>query len=413
MGQSLSIVWEDLLRLFQQRREVLDANANFHEKKGACLGSMSALEVACRDTMIPNDVDSIQDYLNKFKQLRIEMLASVMVALKEGNGLLSKLRGSADCENLDSRPDDIKIEIKKAVLQVEAWLEELHDRRNSLEQSWQLRKIQLDQCLALAILNRDLLELRNTLNSYRLTVEDSMTQFESETDVKHLLEAFSGFKQDALTLRDKALRITRSTEKISTVGGFAGDEASADAYAFLNDCNEHLELVDSRENLLQEIKEFFTKAEICLSILQKLEIEINTTNELSSPKEIIKFQSRTLAELVNITDKPLTLGYNLLNKLGKTNPEAKPIENILIEIENRKIFLNQICSAKNDQIMKISEALNTYLEQHNDILAWLVSVNKAFLPSNNSIGKNLDDSQIFLRIHRELLSDLEVLNNCF
>lgn len=410
MGQSLNIVWQDLLQLFQQRREVLDANANFHEKMGACIGTMSALEVACTDTMVPNSIEPIQDYLIKFKQLRIEMLAAVMVALKEGNGLLTKLRELATCGSLESRPDNIKIEIKKALTQVENWLEELHNRRNYLEQAWKFRKIQLEQCLALSILNRDIADLETTLRNYKSAIDTVTIQFESESDVTHLLSIFANFKNDAVNLRDKAVRITRSTEKISSLGGFDGNEASAKAYAFLGECTEHLEHVDNKENLFIEIKEFFTKGEKCLSILEKLEIEMSTANELSSPKEIIKLQSRTIAELANITDEPLALGHKVINRLGPSSPETKPIERIVVEIENRKTYLNSICLKNNDQLLKISETLNAFLERHNNLLAWLVSVNKAFLPSNNSIGKNRDESQAFLRIHRELLTDLEVIN---
>lgn len=39
---------------------------------------------------------------------------------------------------------------------MERWLEELHDRRRTLEVSWQTRKTQLEQCLALALLATDL-----------------------------------------------------------------------------------------------------------------------------------------------------------------------------------------------------------------------------------------------------------------
>lgn len=92
MGQSLSLAWSDVLKLMQQKKHILDLNANFHEKLGICKGKMSALEVACRDTMIPIEIESVQEFLNKFKQLRIEVLASVMVALKEGNELLANLR---------------------------------------------------------------------------------------------------------------------------------------------------------------------------------------------------------------------------------------------------------------------------------------------------------------------------------
>lgn len=46
--------------------------------------------------------------------------------------------------------------ISPAISQVEHWLEDLHDRRRSLEVSWHSRKTQLEQCLALALLTTDL-----------------------------------------------------------------------------------------------------------------------------------------------------------------------------------------------------------------------------------------------------------------
>lgn len=407
MGQSLSILWEDLLLLFQQRREVLDLNANLHEKIGICSGKISALEVACRDTMIPNEIDTVQDFLNKFKQLRIDMLAAVMVALKEGNLLLAKLRETAMCGKLKAQPDNIKIEIKKAATQVERWLEELSDRRNYLEQAWQTRKIQLEQCLALAILTRDILDLEATLETYRTAAQNTVIKMDSEAESDQLLDVFIGFKHNAQKLRDKALRIARSTEKIVSLGGFANDEASARAYAFLSECSEHLEYVDSKEILFSESKEFYGKAGKCLSMLEKIEIEISTTNALSSPKEALKIQSRTLAELANITDEPITLGYAILNKLGRS-VETAAIERLIIEIENRKVCLRKICAANNAELLRITEIINTFWEEYNSILTWLVAT-KAFLPNNNHIGRTVDEVHSFLDIHRQLLADLEVI----
>lgn len=51
-----------------------------------------------------------------------------------------------------------------AILQVETWLEELHDRRRLIEISFKSRKTQLEQCLALALLATDLRDLEDILN---------------------------------------------------------------------------------------------------------------------------------------------------------------------------------------------------------------------------------------------------------
>lgn len=406
MGQSLSIAWEDLLLIFQQRRSVLDSNANFHEKIGACLGKMSALEVACRDTMLPKEIDLIQEFLSKFKQLRIEVLASVMVSLKEGNELLAKLRETAMCGQLESRPDSIKVEIKKSITQVELWLEELHDRRNVLEHAWQTRKIQLEQCLALAILTRDINELENALRVGKQTLDDSIHELDTELDVNRSLDELEGFKADAVAIRDRALKITRSTEKLASLGCFAGDDASTRAYVFLNECTEYLEFIENREHLLSKMKEFFGKAQKTLLALKRLESEaVNIPQDLYGMKQAI---SRIISNIATLTEEPLRLGYNLLDRIGRSNIEAFGVEKTVAEIENRKVYLEELYTQNNNQYLKITESLNEFFENCRDISAWLVSVNKAFLNSNNSMGSTLDEGKTFLKLHHQLLSDLEI-----
>lgn len=410
MGQSLEIIWEDLLRIFQQRREVLDINANFHEKIGICIGKISSLEEACRDTMLPNEIESIQEFLSKFKQLRISVLASVMAALKEGNELLAKLKETALCGNLETRPDSIKVEIKKSLSQVELWLEELHDRRNSLEHSWQTRKLQLEQCLALAILTRDLNDLDQVLQQNKQTLENSNLILDSEINTTNALMELEGFKQDAIALRDRALKITRSTEKLTTLGCLTGDDVSGKAYIFLNDCTEFLEYIDGREQFLVNVKEFFAKAERALSVLKKIESEVTAkTKDTSQSKQtLIALHSRTLNDIHVLTEEPLRLGYVLMDMIGRSNPEAAGIEYTIVEIENIKIYLEELCTANSEHYIKMTEALNTFYENYNSISAWLVSVNKAFLRTNNILGITLDESKNFFQLHHQLLSDLEV-----
>lgn len=410
MGQSLSLAWDDVLKLLNQRKQVLDLNANFHEKIGACRGKMSALEMACRDTMIPIEIDSVHEFLSKFKQLRIEVLASVMTALKEGNELLAKLREIATTGTLDSRPDHITVEVKKSITQVECWLEDLHDRRNSLELAWQTRKQQLEQCLALAIFARDLNDLENILHNRKNTLS-SDTAFnlgDSEDMAKQLLQEYLQLKQDAVSLRDKALKITRATEKLVSTGCFAGDEACAKAYSVLNGCSEYLDLIDYRERLLQDAKEFFNKSQKLLTILEQLEIEVSTTKLPKGSQEAVAIHCKILKDIVGLSEEPLRLGYALLEEVGRANPEASGIKRIVEEIENRKIYLEEICSAYGEQHLKVSESLNIFLEKYNEILSWLVSIAEAFLRTNNSMGSNYQQSKEFHHLHHQLLSDLEV-----
>lgn len=404
MGQSLTIAWLDLLKIFEHRRYVLHVNANFHEKMGICLGKMASLEVACRDTMLPNEIDAIQEFLNKFKQLRIDVLASVMVTLKDGNELLATLRETAMGGQLDARPDSIKVEIKKSLSQVELWLEQLHDRRNELEVAWQTRKTQLEQCLAFAMLIRDINELQQQVRRLKEIYDKRNHQLDSETNAMHAHAEVTAWKSDTIVIRDRALKITRSTEKLSNTCSF-DNNTSNKAYMFLNECTELVEDLDNYEELLIKIAAFYEKAEKTLTTLRQLETESsNLIEEKMNEKYML---TRLINETATLVEEPLRLGYALLDRIGRSNPEAFGIEKTVVEIENRRIYLEEFYSQHNLEYIKTTEILNEFYERCNTISNWLQSVTKAFHISNNSMGICIDDGKQFLQLHHQMLSDLE------
>lgn len=405
MGQSLNIAWQDLCRTFQQCRHVLNINANFHEKIGVCLGKMSALEVACRDTMLPNEIDAIQEFLNKFKQLRIDVLASVMIALKEGNELLAALRETAMGGHCEVRPDSVKVEVKKSIAQVELWLEELHDRRNDLEQAWQSRKTQLEQCLAFAILLRDIGELQQQLQKKKDIFERQEHQLDSESSVSNALAEFEDLKQDATVIRDRALKITRSTEKLSHNSRIGGLNGSNKAYMFLSECTEFLEEIDAREELLIKTNEFYVKANKTLATLRRLETDTTVMSKDSCDKYAL---ARLINDVTALVEEPLRLGYALLDRIGRSNADANGIEKTVVEIENRRIYLEEFYTQNSIEYIKIAETLNEFYTNCKTISAWLMSVNESFLRANNSMGKSLAEGNLFLKYHHQLLSDLEI-----
>lgn len=408
MGDSLQLAWTDVLDLLRRRKHIIDSNANLHEKIAVCTAKMSALEVACRDTMIPIEIESVQDFLNRFKQLRIEVLAAVMVALKEGNELLSCLRALANAGTLDTRPDHIRAEVKRSLTQVELWLEQLHDRRNVLELAWQTRKVQLEQCLALAIFAKELNELDANLLRRRAAVPVIPNLGESESVAQHLHVEYMDHKHEALALRDKALKITRATEKLVASGCFAGDEACAKAYAVLSGCTEFLDSVDHTEHALALAREFFNKGERALGILEKLEIEVTSARNAAGSAEALAVHTQVLHEIGELTQEPLRLGYGILNDVGRSNAQLSGIERMIEDIENRKVYLEDLCSASSEKCVHITETLTMFLERHNSILSWLVSIAEAFLRQTNDLGSDLKTSTQFLKLHHQLMADLEV-----
>lgn len=178
---------------------------------------MKSLEMACNDTLLPIEIEAVKNFLTKIHDLRKAMLESLMNALQEGKNLLDSLKEIANEGTLDSRPDFVKVEadqgkkkkkytiiisnskrkeknkwmivklIIAAILQVEKWLESLHDKRKLIEISFQCRKTQLEQCLALALLATDLRDLEEILNDRISALASSSDQLGDSSASAELL----------------------------------------------------------------------------------------------------------------------------------------------------------------------------------------------------------------------------------
>ncbi|XP_075160110.1 zormin isoform X5 [Haematobia irritans] len=408
MADTLNIIWADILHLLQDRQNILHMCTQFHDKMTQCQRRMDSLEVACIDTMIPIEVAAVQEFLSKFKQLRIDMLTAVMAALKDGNELLAQLQELENLETLDTRPEHIKRDAARAVHQVQQWLEALHDRRNTLEIAWQTRKTQLEQCLALAMLGRELIEVEALLQRQKDEISNLFSLGECEHTANLALGNYREWKQQAVQIRDRALKITRAKEKLQASGTFTGDEACARAYNVLSACSEHLDLVDQREHWLQQSREFFTKADNTLKVLEKLEVELSNVKLPPNSPESYAMYAKVAKDVARFTEEPLRLGYSILDEVGRTQPETQGIKRVLDEIENRKAYIDSICSDSSEEQRRVNDALKEFLAQHNDLLQWLMASGQQYLQQNIHMGKTLDQSKQFLLQHHELMQDLEI-----
>lgn len=382
----------------------------FFERLGECHGKMSALECACRDTMIPIEVESVREFLEKFKHLRVEVLSSIVNPLTVGNQLLEKLKEIVAVGTLDSRPDHIHDESKKSVIQVETWLEDLSDKRNSLETAWTNRKIQLEQCLILAQLTKDIMELEKILNRQRDEILARFTLGDSARDAGSLLKEYNTWKADASALRDKSLKITRATEEVVKGGNFIGEEACAKAYHVLAECTEYLDEVDVRETWLLQSREFFTRAEDVMKKFDELEIDLKRVSMRPGSPNFIPVHFKLMQDVSSAINTVLENGYSLIDEVGRTKPEVQGVKNVVDEIERRKIYLEAAFSKASDKHMKISDELNTFLIQYNDIFSWIELQKRDRIINGplNFMGNSAQQAKECLNSHQQLLRQLEV-----
>ncbi|XP_015607040.1 titin isoform X3 [Cephus cinctus] len=408
MAETLGQAWRDVNTHLEHRKQILDSNVLFQCRAEEYRENMKALEMACNDTLLPIEIDAVKNFLTKIHDLRKTMLESLMGALQEGKTLLDKLREVSNEGSLDSRPDHIKAEADHAILQVERWLEELHDKRRLIEISFQSRKTQLEQCLALALLATDLRDLEEILNDRVSALASSSDQLgDSSSSAELLLFELKKLQPEAKEFQDRSIKITKLTEQLVSSGHFAGEQATEQAYAILSSAADYINDLDQYESLLNRAIAFFRLAQSGLTKLDQLEIQLITTDHPPHSAQLAQLHAQAVATLEDVTAEPLAEGYALLDVTGRGAPGAEGVRRMVEELENRKIQMVNHCTADNEENLRIAQELTAFLEKHNQLYSWLVGIAEAFLQGHQEMGSVLPMAQDFHQLHYKLLSDLQ------
>ncbi|XP_018360288.1 PREDICTED: titin isoform X3 [Trachymyrmex cornetzi] len=409
MAETLGQAWRDINQLLERRKKILDRNVLFQCRAAECRERMEALEMACNNTLLPIEIEVVKSFLSKIQNLRKDMLEGLMGALREGKTLLDGLKELVNEGTLDSRSDTIKDEANHAVLRVEKWLEELHDRRRLIETTFLSRKTQLEQCLALALLATDLRNLEEILNNRIVALEGSCNQLgDSVSNVELLLFELKKLQVEAKEFQDKAIKITKSTERLVSSGHFAGEQATEQAFAILSTATDYINDLDQYNRLLDRTTAFFELVQSAITKLDQLEIQLITTEHPSYSSRIARLHAQIVAMIEDVISKPLSEGYALLNITGREAPGAEGVRNAVEKLENRKFSLMERCTAHKEENLEISRILTTFLDKHNTLQAWLTDIVKVFLQKHQNMGSNLVMACDFRQIHCQLLAELEI-----
>ncbi|XP_044588390.1 uncharacterized protein LOC123267682 isoform X4 [Cotesia glomerata] len=407
MADTLGQAWRDVNSLLELQKQILDHNVLFKCRAEEFKVNAVALEKACTDTLLPIEIEVVKKFLTRIHDLRKAMLSSLMGALQEGRTLLDCLREIANEGTLDSRPDRIKADANNAVLQVEKWLEELHDQRTRIELSFTTRKTQLEQCLALALLATDLRDLEEIINDRMAALRASSDQLgDSSSSAGLLLFEFKKLQSEAKELQERSLKITKSTERLVSAKHFAGEQATAQAYVILESATDYVNELDQYEGLLNRAIAFFESARSAFTKLDQLEIQLATTEHPPHSPQLARFHAQTSATLTEVTSSPLAEGYALLDVTGRGAPGAEGVKRTVEELENRKIRLLERCTAHKEENLRISKGLAIFFEKYEELRSWLTGIADAFLRGHQDMGSDLPMAQDFYKMHCQLLEDL-------
>uniref|UniRef100_A0A6P7GQF3 Uncharacterized protein LOC114339555 n=1 Tax=Diabrotica virgifera virgifera TaxID=50390 RepID=A0A6P7GQF3_DIAVI len=298
-----------------------------------------------------------------------------------------------------------------AISQVQGWLDELHIKRQILEGTFNSRKTQLEQCLALAMLAADLKELEDALQNRRELLSNSNQYGDSSSSAELLLHEHRKLLPEAQQLQERALKITKATEQLVASGCYAGEQASQQAYAILSSTSDYLTDLQNRESLLERVIAFFRTSQTVLTKLSQLEIQLTATELPKTSPQLAQLHAQCAKAIEEATTAPIAEGYAILDAAGRGTLGTEGIRQMVEELENKKIILDGLCTAHREENVRVNAALNHFLEKHNEIYTWLVTIAEAFLQGHRDMGSDLPLASDFYELHNQLLNDLQTKGN--
>lgn len=225
-------------------------------------------------------------------------------------------------------------------------------------------------------------------------------------------------------MQERALKITKATEQLVASGCFAGEQATQKAYVILSGTSDYLADLQHRESLLERVINFFRTAQtvrklvfhfhffyiIWFQVLNKLdqiEIQLKATELPKNSPKLADLHSQCAKTIDESTAAPIAEGYQILD-LADHSGGTEGVKKIVEELENMKIVLLSLCTAHREENKRISAALNNFMERHDEISQWLVSIAEAFLQGHQDMGGDVRLAEDFMQLHHHLQSDLQV-----
>ncbi|KAJ1525037.1 hypothetical protein ONE63_009883 [Megalurothrips usitatus] len=422
MAESLGAAWRDVNHHLDTRKRVLDLNVDYHSRAEECMERMLALQLACTAVTAPiliaklntvadceSECESLKVRLAKIHDLRRAMLEALMLALTDGKTLLELLRGIAAEGSVDSRPDTMRVSTEFAISQVEHWLESLHDRRQALDLTFNETRSDLEQRLALAMLAAERTKIEDFITSRNEQMRSRQSQLgDSETSSQLLLHEHLKIVAEAKEVQERALKMTHATEQLAASGVTSAESAVTKSYAVLNSATEYLEMCDTLQSMLERAVAFYQAAHTALTKLDQLEIQLTTTTLSPTSQELSVLHAQIAAAAFDVSQNAVEQGLGLLDTANNNSTGAEGVKRTVEEIQKRRDILESLCTAHKEENIRLHQAINNFLEKHNNLYSWLVSRGEAFLQGHQDMGSVLAMARDFCEVHHSLIAELQV-----
>lgn len=268
MAETLGEAWKDLNAKLEYRGKLLEQSVAFHTTANEFGNQLEKALNTCINVPLANDVEHAQNLLQQHQELKKGILESSKQTLDLGHELLDKIRKMgmhADQQNRHATT--------AACYGIEHLLELLHDRRRHLEELWAQRKLQLEQCLQLCLLDQ---EVNKILEWYRTVGEAYLQRTELGVSVENAqneLDNYHKYEKEGITIQDNVLKLVRTADQLLRRTNLDAEGVRQRLQAVDETSENFMIKLDNRRKNIAMALSFFKQAEaVSVLYLQKCQL---------------------------------------------------------------------------------------------------------------------------------------------
>ncbi|XP_043207626.1 muscle M-line assembly protein unc-89-like isoform X2 [Amphibalanus amphitrite] len=402
MAESLAMAWRELNAQLEQRRQVLAQCVRFHRRSRNFSDVMDLADGVFGDVSIPTEPAEAEEAIRRLLDVRKGVLEGSMLTLQEGNLLLEKLRLLATRGTVDSRPNQIRTALQTSCVQVERWMESLHDRRRLVDVLFTNRRHILEQCLALAGFHADLDEVERRAEQSRRQLLSACELGDSASSAEILLYEHAKMEAQAKSIQDRGLHLLRAAEGLVQSGTFARDQPRTRAYTVLERCSQLVGAAERRAGLLTAAAEFFRLAQQASDRLLQLEADLQAAPAADQGATLGRI-SRALRETA---EPALIRGEQILSEAGHGQPGTEGVTRCLDDLRRRLATLTTRCQSIQQSQQRHKQSHADFFDKYSLLYGWLSNTADSFLRSHYELGTSLGQVNQFVTVHEQMQRDV-------
>lgn len=410
MAESLGVAWQDLHRLIEQRRTIIDKNFLFqgHLQDFEC-------KVADLEGMIAKAQNSWKIPATKelTRQRKIILEASVF-ALQEGDSLLGILNDAWLKTVPGITPQSLRQSLARAVETVEIWMETIYDRRTSVMSSL---KTFLDNQIWPLDLGSSLLEVEELLlknkNSEQIELlKKARKFFESSKEAFGKLDLLeSHYDQKTYEEADKLVEIAKNFgQTLISSSNNVETKGVQNCLTSLTEKSEAIKRIcDSKRRNSTSLKNFKGQIDEIDNWLKSFSATVDDVGQ--TIQEVNRFLSNCKNNLCALQRKSHEIegmlgALKIMSEDGEVSPDYEKVIRQLLQEGQRQEERIEIANSLM-KFLKVTKDIEEEMNGGNDLERKRQNLQQLYLQACN-LSKNciaLLDEKVHARIDAEKIKD--------